>query len=978
MRWSTLWCIAATAMLASAAVVARVGDDFRTVRGDDDPGGSWHALTMTNSGRLIAVGGGGGLMVSDNSGVDWDFRRVIVDGKPERISFSDIVEFGPNSGMGQRRLAAIGVWLEPDISDSWPFAGRTYIYLSSDNGDNWSKHPFPEVSTTHTTYGLFDGVTLQRLFVTNDGRLLAYGTTMVSNLFVTWSVGGLIYRSNDGINWTRSIFERGPIQEMAYSASIGRLVAAGFGTMLDSADGAGWNGYQMKDAAVTVPAGPLSYETLRKLSVEDIVIHDDHYVATAITYVPYDDSISTSIPDKIYNLDAAAPFGPGRDWTGREQPSRFGKLFSDGTSLAQIGLRGVYTSGNNGQSWSRPVTDPVASGRAFTQTPSGDFFGIGKSSTSNNGLAVWHGTSLTTWSKVFDRPKLPFFAYALGTSGEHAFVCGTASGSSGSINSIYGSSDNGETWTQRATGLPGCVGKLVRHGSRLLVPDFDGGVNISDDNGASWQNLRVLPDGHEGATALTRTRTGRLILGPEGRVSSSCYVSDDGGDTWSPRPWPAQFGEDIIDIKGVGGSRVIALAQYFASFDPRLLISDDDGETWRRDESLESVAGLPQSGGSLIEMEQIVQSPSGRIFIRGDDALIVSDDNGSTWQYRFGTFFTNGLRAGPWWGDIHDMAYVNKRWVMPMTLRETNEVIDHKRNWMLVSDDDGDTWFRREIPSNFALAHDAMMGEHRAIVIGSDGAVWLSDAEHEVEAASERVLVRAGEIARINIPRPPIPGNLDMVYSTMPDLDAPGGENAVIGYHYDETAGALSWANGDNSPRVVEVQTYNHQTDTEQPMKRFLVQLVPEGADMDSAVQIPVSIMNTGRPINSVRLQLMDMDNLVFSIGGDAKDFHIALGRQPDSDVNLLINLGEPAMASVSPTVLTFTNANWHEAQSIAVTPVGGNAPVQPHLGTSYEILITADTQDPAYSNHLGVAKALYRYPSPLIFYDGVETDVID
>src|SRR5690606_12011454 len=155
------------------------------------------------------------------------------------------------------RLAAIGVWLEPGISTTWPFAGRTYLYLSDDNGDTWSRHPFPEVTTTHPTFGPFDGVALRRLFVTNDGRLLAYGTTVVSNLFVTWSIGGLIYRSFDGENWERSTFELGPIEEIAYSSSIGRMVAAGYGTMIDSADGAGWNGYAMKTANVTTPGGPL-------------------------------------------------------------------------------------------------------------------------------------------------------------------------------------------------------------------------------------------------------------------------------------------------------------------------------------------------------------------------------------------------------------------------------------------------------------------------------------------------------------------------------------------------------------------------------------------------------------------------------------------------------------------------------------------------------------------------------------------------
>ncbi len=961
-------------LATSTANAARVGDEFRTVRGDDQPGSGWSALITTSSGRLLAVGGGGGLMVSDNSGVDWDFRKLTIDGEIDSIRLSDVVEFGPNSGMGQTRLAAIGVWLESGISSSWPFAGRTYIFLSSDDGDTWSRHPFPEVRTTHDVFGPFDGVTLRRLFTTSDGRLLAYGTTMVSNLFVTWSVGGLIYRSNDGISWTRSSFENGPIEQISDSSDTGRMVAAGYSTMTDSADGAGWNGYLMRAANVTAPSGPLSFAERDRLSVEDVVIHEGHYVASAAIYVPYDANTSTNIPNALYNLDSATPFDGARAWTAREKAGRYGKLVSDGGTLASIGLGGVYTSSNNGQSWSRPVSDPVATGRAFTRKPGGDWFGIGRSSASNPGLAVWKGSGLSSWTKVFDRPKYPSMARPLGASGQRLFACGTASGGSGSINSIYASFDNGETWSRRATGLPGCVGKLVRHSERLLVPDFAGGVNFSDDDGETWQNFRVLPPDRSGASSLTRTPNGRLILAGPGSVISYVYVSDNGGDTWSERPWPLSFNEQVKDMRAVGNRRIIALTQSFASFDPRLMISDDNGDTWRLDESLQTVAGLPQAGGSLIELQQIVLSPTGRIIIRGDDAIVTSDDNGNTWQYRFGTFHTNGLRAGPWWGKLHELIYMNRRWMMPMVLRNLgDEVIDHKYNWMLVSDDDGSTWFRREIPSRFERARWAMKGEGRVVVMGTEGAIWVSDGEEEYEPDSARVLVRAGDSAEISVPRPPIPGALDLAYATVPDAQASGSEAAIIGTHYDEVSGVLSWAAGDNSPRTVEVPTYNTLTSTDSPMRRFLLRLSPHGVDMDSVVEVPVSIMNTGRALGSISVQLMEMDSLVMTVGGEAKTFRVALASQPTLDVTLNLDLVEPAMASISSSTLVFTNANWHIPQSITVTPVDSSAPTQPNYGSSYEIRFTPDSEDPAYGQHLPEFIALYRYPADVIFQDRLD-----
>src|SRR5690606_3521569 len=136
----------------------------------------------------------------------------------------------------------------------------------------------------------------------------------------------------------------------------------------------------------------------------------------------------------------------------------------------------------------------------------------------------------------------------LGASGERVFACGLAHGGSGSINTIHASFDRGETWQIAATGLPGCAGRLVRHGDRLLTADFAGGINISDDDGDTWRNQRVLPAGRSGATALARTRSGRLVLAAEGHVNSFVYVSDDGGDTWSPRPWTLPFNQGIRDI----------------------------------------------------------------------------------------------------------------------------------------------------------------------------------------------------------------------------------------------------------------------------------------------------------------------------------------------------------------------------------------------------------------------------------------------
>ncbi|MBL0124772.1 MAG: hypothetical protein IPP88_19340 [Betaproteobacteria bacterium] len=911
-------------------------------------------MTSTVSGRLIGVGNSGQMLYSDDAGVNWTYKNVTINGSPERISFTDVVEFGPNSGFAQRRLAAIGAWLEDTASGDLPFVGRTYVFLSDDNGNTWSRQPFPETTVTGTPFGSFDGVMLNRLFVTSDGRLLAYGTTMVSNIFITWSIGGLVYRSNDGVSWTRSTFELGPLEQLAYSTSVGRMVAAGFGTVIDSADGAGWNGYLMRDANITLPSGAMSTVTKRRLSLEDIVIHGSTYVAEAATYVPYDPAgtISTGITDQLFNLSSASPFGGARAWTGTELTARYGKLVSDGATLARVGPQGVFTSSNNGASWAQATSNPVVVNNAIARSAGGTYFGIGFSSTSNNGDAVWSSSNLSTWTKIYDRPTFVDLIYGLGSDGNTIYACAAPNSS---INALYASTDNGETWALRQANLPGCVGKLVKRGNRLLFPNFAAGVTYSDDNGLTWQSLRVLPGTDSGATALTVTATGRLILGATGKITSFAYISDDGGNTWSGRSWPVGFGELVNTIAAVGGSRVIASTQFNPPFSPRLMVSDDNGDTWRMDTQLQSVPGLPVSGGSLLAPKEILRSPSGRLILRGVSEILTSDDNGNTWTYRFGTFFTNGLRAGEWWAGIYDLCFLNGRWIMPMEMASFEPVRDNKFNWMLISDDDGNTWYRKEIPSSFAKVRGLIAGANqRAVVFGTRGAVWLSDGSSINVPAGPRFFVRAGDMAHIEVTRPPIPGLVQMRYSAVQDRTAAVGSVATAGTDYTATAGILEWLAADTAPKFVDVQTINTQATGAN--KQFALQLIPENIDLASSATISITIMNVTQ-VQAAGLETLEADNLVLSPGGPGKVFRVVLRRAPTADVTVTLSANGPSAASFAPGVLTFTSANWQTPQPVTVTPTAIA------FGSSYRIDLRAASADTLYQN-LSVYGVNYRYPA--------------
>ena len=937
---------------------ARTGDTSRLVRGDTSPGGNWRAVVSTAGGRLIGAGDNGQLMVSDDTGLTWTYKSVSINGVQERIAFTDIVEFGPNAQFAQRRLAAIGSWLEDAATGPLPFVGRTYIFLSDDNGNTWSRQPFPENIVTGTPFGSFDGVLLDRLFVTTDGRLLAYGTIAQSNLFITWRIGGLVYRSNDGVGWNRSTFELGALNQLAYSTSVGRLVGAGFASIIDSPDGAAWNGYLVKQANISLPTGAMSDVTKRRLFLEDIVIHNSTYIAEAATYVPYDalGLISSGITDQLFNLSSTSPFG-SRSWVGTELTTRYGKLVSNGTTLARVGSAGVFTSANDGASWSQATTNPVVLGNAVTKSSGGTYYGIGFSSTSNFGEAVWSSTNLSTWTKIYDSPTLADFNYGLGSNGNTVYACGAAPGGS-SINVLYASTDNGQTWDVRQAGLPGCFGKLVKRGSRLLFPNFAAGVTYSDDGGNTWQSLRVLPGADSGASALTVTATGRLILGATGRFTSFAYISDDGGNTWSPRAWPVQFNDAVNDIAAVGGSRIIAFSQNFASFAPRLIISDDNGDTWRADLQLQSLAGLPQSGGSLIELRQIIRGPSGRLFIRGASEILTSDDNGTTWTYRFGTFFVNGLRASEWWAGIYNLQFINGHWVMPMEMATQEPVRDGKYNWMLISDDDGNTWYRKEIPSTFAKVRGLIAAANqRAVVFGTRGAVWLSDGTNINTPSVPRVFVRAGDVAHIEVIRPPISGLVQMRYSAVQDRTAATGSVATAGTDYTATAGILEWLAGDSASKFVDVPTLNTQASAAN--KQFALQLIPENIDLAASATIPVTIMNVTQ-VQSGGLETLDSDNLVLTPGGPAKTFRVVLRRAPTADVTVTLTASGASAATFSPGALTFNSSNWQSPQAITV------APTATAFGSSYRIDLALSSTDTQYQNR-PTYSVYYRFPTNFV-----------
>lgn len=202
---------------------------------------------------------------------------------------------------------------------------------------------------------------------------------------------------------------------------------------------------------------------------------------------------------------------------------------------------------------------------------------------------------------------------------------------------IWGSQDGGDSWL-RLTPTD-----MMDDYTQSLVVDYtqtgriiagqEGGVRISDDRGATWQETTLR--GMEVMEVAQDARRGGHFLAAT--LHDGLYRSTDGARTWSAIPLTS-----IVPPATAAGERAregrTGVSVYSAAFDPTragrlvaagwetgVLYSGDDGETWT------------QIGTSLpaISFYQVAFDPkrSGRIWAATvEQGLFYTDNQGRTWQ----------------------------------------------------------------------------------------------------------------------------------------------------------------------------------------------------------------------------------------------------------------------------------------------------------------------------------------------------------
>lgn len=187
-----------------------------------------------------------------------------------------------------------------------------------------------------------------------------------------------------------------------------------------------------------------------------------------------------------------------------------------------------------------------------------------------------------------------------------------AAGQSG--NTIYRSTNNGDSWSVIANGLPYCF-TIVQKGTTLFATSQGEGVQRSTDDGLTWAKCTNGLSGlNNGLFMQSLTVFGSTLIG--GTTNGTIFTSTDDGDHWTEMTTLAQ-----------GSNRLVPHGATVLNATMRgVWASTDAGATWKQFEGV-----YPGTTMALAATNKL-------IFAGVGNTLYGSTDDGLTWGRP-----TNGL-----------------------------------------------------------------------------------------------------------------------------------------------------------------------------------------------------------------------------------------------------------------------------------------------------------------------------------------------
>lgn len=222
-----------------------------------------------------------------------------------------------------------------------------------------------------------------------------------------------------------------------------------------------------------------------------------------------------------------------------------------------------------------------------------------------------------TWSNVTGNIAADANVLNITVDGSEFFVCAT----SGGLLYLYKSTDNGATWSTMTTAPGGGGGSaFFSYNPQFYAKGSGADLKIwkSMDDGANWYETSLSFQG-DALTADAQVqgfeKHGDLIFAD---IKNGFAFSSDAGENWTVRTLPSD-------------GKVVGWPGKFVRIDiqgqKRIMISTDNGETWEQ-----SVDGFPTLAGFL-QTPQAMGMVNGRVYIQNAIASIAGPENAGYYFY---------------------------------------------------------------------------------------------------------------------------------------------------------------------------------------------------------------------------------------------------------------------------------------------------------------------------------------------------------
>jgi photosystem II stability/assembly factor-like uncharacterized protein len=242
---------------------------------------------------------------------------------------------------------------------------------------------------------------------------------------------------------------------------------------------------------------------------------------------------------------------------------------------------------------------------------------------------------------------------------------------------VFVSHDNGQHWTQKSAGLDGRdVFTLKETASGELVAGTNRGMFVLSHNAADWSPINNIVeekishrtvDGHKVASksfskSILIAKVSDIDIAPErwlAATTAGLYVSTNDGKSWMGGPVLGKA--DLVSVQAQGD--MIAVATH-----NDVLVSKDNGQTWQ------ASSGLSQSVNFI---RNVTITSDKQILVASREGAFRSPNGGAGWEH-----MQNGLPDK----NISSISFDNSNNRLLATSTETGVVFE--------SEDSGQSWHR--------------------------------------------------------------------------------------------------------------------------------------------------------------------------------------------------------------------------------------------------------------------------------------------